>query len=323
MLGCIQADRGLRTAAGAEIQLPFMTIGHHRATITTMVAHCPPVFVVDSVFENKRLIIRFDIFLIGKVALVQHFTQDALLTVAVSPGAVSHFPLVHIHTGGIGVKQRGVIGDTDQAGAFRNGKALKFFAEIGCRRGLDSVASFAQIDSVQIFLHNDILVILLFQELRAEYLHHFSLNRDTLFISGIFNQLLGNGRATELGIAAEEHISTGFHCCDPVNTLMLVKTFVLNRNRRINQRLGDLIPGCGLTIGGCIDLLKKLDITVIIHVMDIGSFLNIIILIGPVLSFLQNVILKILRQRSSKNHSTDQTDQQHRSGRSNRNFCRG
>ena len=98
---------------------------------------------------------------------------------------------------------------------------------------------------------------------------------------------------------------------------MLVKPFVLDGHGGVDQSLGDLVPGCGLTVGGGIDLLQKLNISVIVHIMNIRGLLDVIVFIGPVLGFLQNVILKIFGQSAHENHTADQADQQHRGCRAN------
>ena len=322
VLGGIQADGSLGAAAGAEIQISLVGVGTDCAAIAAVVTHGPSVLVGNAVLEHKRLVIGLDIFLVGEIALVQHFVQNAFLPVAVAPSAVPHFPLVHIDAGGIGVKQGGVIGDADQAGAFGNGQALQLLAKVGRGGGFDTVAALAQVNSVQVLLHDDILVILLFQKLGPENLHDLTLNRDALFVGGVFHQLLGDGGAAELRVAAEEHIGAGLHRGDPVHALVLIKPFILDGHRGINQRFGNLVPGGGLTVRGGINLLKQLDVAIIVHIMDIGCFFNVIVLIGPVLCFLQNIILKILGKCAHKYHTADEADEQHRGRSAQGDFCR-
>lgn len=49
-------------------------------------------------------------------------------------------------------------------------------------------------------------------------------------------------------------------------------------------------------------------------------FFNIVVLIRPVLCLLQDVVLKVFRQRPHKNEAADNTDQQHRCRSAQRNF---
>ena len=312
MLGGVLADGSLIAAPGAEIQVALAGIGAHRAAVAAVVAHRPAVGLVDAVLEYQGLIVGGDILLVRQVALVQHLAQDAFLAVAVALLAVAHLALVHIHAGGVGVEQRGVIGNADQAGTLRHGQALQLLAEVSGGGGLDAIAPLAQVDAVEVLLHNDVFVVFLFQQLRAENLHHLSLHGDALFIGGILDQLLRDGGAAELGVAAKEHIGAGLHGGDPVHALMLVKPLVLDGDGGIHQRLGDLIPGGGLAVGGGINLLKQLDIAVAVYVVHVGGLFDIVILIRPVLGLLQNVVLKIFRQCAHKHHAADQADQQHR-----------
>ena len=320
MLRSILADRGLTATAGAEIQIPLLGEGSNGSAVAAMVAGCPAVSFINAVLKHQNLIKGCDIFLLRQIALIQHFAQNAFLTVAVTLLTIAHFALVHIDTGGVWVEQRGVIGDADKAGAFGNGQALQFLAEIGSSSGLDTIAAFAQINTIQIFLHDNIFVVFLFQQLRPENLHHLSLHGDALFIGGVFHQLLGDGGAAKLGVTAEKHIGTGFDSGNPVNALVLVKALVFNGNRGIYQRLRNFIPSSRLTIGGSVNLLEQLNIAVTVYIMDIGCFFNIVVLIRPVLCLLQDVVLKVFCQRPHKNEAADNTDQQHRCRSAQRNF---
>ena len=321
MAGSIQAYRGLGAAPGAEIQVALLDVGGNRSAVGTVVAGSPSVRIIDAVLKDQRLVDCLVVLLLRQISLIKHLIEDIHLAVFVSAGTVTNLPFIQIFTGGIGIKQGRVIGDADQTGTFRDGKALQLLAEIGSSGGLDTIAALAQIDPVQVLLHDDILIVLLFQHLRTENLHDLTLHGDTLFICGIFDQLLGNGGAAELGITAKEHIGAGLHGCDPVHTLVLIEALVLNGNGGIDQRLGNLIPGGRLTVRGGINLLKQLNIAFVVHIMDIGGLFDVVVLVGPVGRLRQNVILKIFRQRSHEDNGADDTDQRNGCSRTNSNLC--
>ena len=109
------------------------------------------------------------------------------------------------------------------------------------------------------------------------------------------NQLLGNGGAAELGIAAEEHIQAGFHGGNPVHTLMFVKTLILNGNRSIDQCLGNFRQGCHLPVCGSIDLLELLNISGTVHIIHKGGLVHAIVINGPVGCLCQNILLQVKR----------------------------
>ena len=304
----------LGSADGAEIGIPFTAEGFDRAFVAAALvfAHSPAILVGNAGLEYHFLRDGLLIFFLGQVALIQHFTQDVQLTVAVTLRTVAFFPLVHIHAGGIGVEHRGVIGNADQAGAFCHRQILKLLAKVFRCRTFHTIAASAQVDAVQILRHNGILVVFPLKHLCPEDFHNLTLNRDALLIGHVFNKLLGDGRTTELGIPAKEHIHAGFDRGDPVHALVLIKTLVLNGNGSVDQCLGNFLQGRHLTVRGGIDLLKLLNIAAGIHIVYKGCFIHTVIVDRPVGSFRQNVILKIISQGSHKNHAAHQNDHQNR-----------
>ena len=272
----------------------------------------PLIFIRNTGFEHHFLCNRFCVLEFRQVALIVHLTQHVQLTPAVPLTTGPLLTLILINGFGIGIEQRGVVGNTDQAGAFRNRQTLQLLAKILGSSTLDTVAALAQVDPVQIFLQDQILVVFPFKYLGTENFHHLSLNGNTLFLGNVLHQLLGNGGAAEVGVAAEEHVDAGFHRGNPVNTLMLVKPLVLNGNGGIDQRLGNVLQLRPLAVNGCGDLLQQLNLAVTIHVISKGSFLNIIVADGPVSSLRQDVLLQIVTQGANKDNSTDQSDQHNR-----------
>ena len=325
MLGSIGLDAGGAAADGAvaHIAVAVKVLPGCFVAALGIAAHGPAVLVGNALLEHHLLIYSFLVFLVGEVALVVHLAEDVQLAVAVSPRAVPLLALVLVDAYGIGIEQRGVIGNADEAGALSRGQALQFLAEILCRRALDAVTATAQIDLIEVILHNEVFVVLPFKELGPENLHDFPLNGDALLLGQVFHQLLGNGGAAELLVSAEEHIQAGFDGGDPVNTLMLVKPLVLNGDSGMHQILGNLVQGCPLAIRGGVDLLKLLNITIAVHIVNKGSPFQVIVLHGPVACLLQNIILKIVAQSSHKHRAADQHDQQHRRSRADGDLNKG
>ena len=320
MLGGIEGDRGLAAALRAEIAVSFMGIGLYRAPVAAGITHRPAVFIGDAVLEDHLLVHCLLVFLLGQVALLLHFVQDAELAVAVPPRAVPFLPLVHIDTGGVGVKHGGVVGDADKAGTFRHGQVLQFLAEVGRRRALDTEAALAQIDLVQIPLHDQVLIIFPLKHLGTENLHDLSLNGNALFLGHVLDQLLGNGGAAELGVAAKEHIGTGFDGGDPVHALVLIKPLILDGNGGIDQGLGNLVQGSRLPVRGGINLLQKLNISAAVHIVNKGGLVHVITVNGPVRRFGKDIILQIHAQGSHKHNAADDQNQRDRNGGADSDF---
>ena len=129
-----------------------------------------------------------------------------------------------------------------------------------------------------------------------------------------------NGGAAELLVSAEEHIETGLDGGDPVHTLMLVKPLILNRHSRVHHGFGNFIQRGPLAVGGGVDLLELLDIAALVYIIYKGSSFQIIVLHGPVPGFRENVILKIITQRTGEYRPADQKNQQNGSGSANGNL---
>ena len=104
------------------------------------------------------LVHRADVGLIVDIALIVHLAQDSLLTLLVLLLVIK------------GVVQGGLVGDTYNAGAFRQTQFRHILAEIGLGGGLHAPGTLAEVDSVQIPFHDLLLVVGLFQLQRAENL---------------------------------------------------------------------------------------------------------------------------------------------------------
>ena len=316
---------GLGSDLGAAVGAEALGEGAHNALIAaaSVFTDGPLVLVGDAGLEDHLLGHGFIVLSLGQIALTEHLAEDAQLAVAVTAGAVPFLAPVFVDTGGIGVKHGGVIGDGDQAGALGHRQALELLAEVlGCG-ALDTVAASAQIDPVQVFLHDGILVVFPFKDLGTEDLHDLTLNGDALLIRHIFDQLLGDGGAAELGIAAEEHVHAGLYGGDPVHALVLIKPFVLNGHGGIDQRLGNLLQGSHLAVGGGEDLLQLLDVACSVQIVDKGGFVHAVVVNGPVGRFRQDVILQIVTQGTHEHHAADQHDQHHRGGSTNGDLQQG
>ena len=322
MSRCVSLNCSLCTANGAEIITGVTVKGRYCTLIITefVVADSPAILIRNAGLEDHLLGDCFFIFLVGQVTLVVHFAQDIHLAVTVTTCTVPLFALVHIDALGIRVEQRRIIGNADQTCTLSRCQILQFFAEIFCCGTLNTVAAPAQVNSVQVLFNDDILIIFLFADLGAENFHDLTLDRNTLLFSSVLYQLLCNGRTAELIVTAEEHVQTGFNSCDPVNTLVLVKTLVLNGNSSIDQRLGNIIQSCPLAVDISIDLLQLLDIAAVIYIIHKRSFFQHVIIQRPVGSLRQNIILKIVAKSTDKNDTTDKNDHQNRCSCTDRNF---
>ena len=317
-MGSTGLHRSQIITLGAVVIVSFIPEGCHNSLIAAPVilTYDPAVLVLNAFLKDHLLGHGFLIFLFGQLALVMHFRKDSQLAAAVALGTVAFLPFPHVHALGIGIEDRGIVGNTDQGRAFRGGQALKLLTEIFGSGALNSVAATAQIDPVQILHHDLILGVDPFAELGPENLHDLTLNGNTLLLSGILDQLLGDGGAAEIAVS-EEHIHAGLDRSDPVHALMLIKPLVFNCHGSVDHRLGDLVQGSHLTIHHGVDLLQLLNITVAVHIIQEGCFLHTVILNGPALRLRQNVILQVVAQCTHKDHAAYQNNHNNRGCRAN------
>ncbi len=115
-------------------------------------------------------------------------------------------------------------------------------AEVGASCGLNPIGALSEVDGVQVLGQDLVLVPLALQvvgERRlAQLLEH---GPAALGLERVLDELLGDGRGS-LGRAAGHDVGTqGAGDALIVDPAVLVEALVLNRNRSLLHRLGDLI----------------------------------------------------------------------------------
>ena len=129
------------------------------------------LLVIRSVAEDHFLI---DGGLIGllrlNIALSVHFLQDRELTLAV------------VLLADIGIVERGIVRDSDEAGALGRRQVGDLLAKVDARRTLDTVAALTEVDRVEIPLHDLGLRIALFDLQGAEDLLYLAVDRDLILL---------------------------------------------------------------------------------------------------------------------------------------------
>ena len=151
------------------------------------------------------------IFLMGDVILVVHLVENGL-------GAL--FVVLHA---GEGAVARGVVRDADDARALRKREIAHILAEIGVRGHLHAARALAEVDNVEIPLHDLFLGVFLFEIESAEDLHELSLHGDVVFRSDVFDELLRDRRAAEVVFHAEEHVDERACRAVPVHALVVIE----------------------------------------------------------------------------------------------------
>ena len=104
---------------------------------------------------------------------------------------------------------------------------------------------------------------------------------------------------------------------------MLIEPLVFNGNRSIDQILRNFIQRCGLTVCRRINLLQKLNISAVIHIINERGLVHIIAVNGPVGRLRKNIVLKVYPQCAYKYHTADHNDQCHRKCRTKSDFKNG
>ena len=162
------------------------------------------------------------------ISLLQHLTQNPLPAFPVVFLVIKQFPLGR------------VLGNSNQRSAFRNAQLADILAEIQVGRSLYAIRIPAQMDRIEVRLHNLVFRIGLFQTQRPEYFLDFPLNAEILFPCNVFNQLLGNRRAALR--ASLEKVSHGrIQRAFPVHALMLFKPSVLTGDCSIDQMIRNIL----------------------------------------------------------------------------------
>ena len=167
-------------------------------------------------------------FLLGDLSVPHHTIQH------ISP------PFLVVLRVGVWIIERRVIGDTDQAGAFSQGKLGHILTKIHIRCGCYSVALPAKTNDIEVLLQNLLLGISFIYIQRGEYLKDLPFYGHLITLRGVFDHLLRNGRTTA-DLAPGEKVKNTFCRTEPVYAVMLVETPVLDRYRRVDQIFGDII----------------------------------------------------------------------------------
>ena len=172
--------------------------------------------VIQTVAENKRLGHGRNVFIMGDIALIIHLPEDGLLA-----GFVVFLKL-------IGVIERGVIGDADEAGAFGEAELGDLLAEIGLGSGAHAVTALAKVDVVEVPGHDFVFGVGLFKLQGAKNFDELSLDGDIVLRGEVFDELLGDGGAAKAVLHAQEHIEESAGGSVPVHALMGIKALVLD-----------------------------------------------------------------------------------------------
>ena len=170
-----------------------------------------------------------------------HPGQDHLLALLVQlPGRDGAAVLPGDGDGGHRTIQGGVVGDGDEAGAFRRIQLRHILAEVELRRGLDAVAALSQIDGVQVHLQDLLLGVVLLELQGPENLPHLAVDGVAVVAGHVLQHLLRQGGAAEGGPAAGEEVQRGGGGSGPVHAVVLKESVVLNGYGRLPQRVRDL-----------------------------------------------------------------------------------
>ena len=74
-----------------------------------------------------------------------------------------------------------------------------------------------------------------------EYLEQLALHGDIVLLGEVFDKLLGDSRAAEGVLHADEHIDERTGCAIPVNAVVAVKALILDGNKSLLHVLGNLV----------------------------------------------------------------------------------
>ena len=169
------------------------------------------------------------VFVIVDIALLVHLAQDGLL-----PGLVVGLAVEGAVIGG-------QVDDADDGGALRQGQLAGFLAEVRLGRGVDAVAALAEIDGVQVPGDDLVLVVLLLELQRLEYLDQLALDGDVVVAGEVLDELLGYRGAAEDVVRGGEHGGDGGQRAEPVHALVLIEAAVLDGDEGLHQIVGDVL----------------------------------------------------------------------------------
>ena len=135
---------------------------------------------------------------------------------------------------------RRVLRNSGNCRTFGQRTVLNLLIKIEICRRLNSLASAAEIDHIEVRLKNFIFGIFLFQIQSPENFFHLAGQAHLVFPRKILYKLLGNGRTSVIAALCEQ----SEHCAEgsaPVNALVFSEPLIFNGNDRILHIIRDLI----------------------------------------------------------------------------------
>ena len=187
------------------------------------------VLLAGGTGEGELLALGLLVLGVVDVALIVHLPEYGLLP----------FFIVLLVVEGVVVG--GQVGDADDGGALGHGEVLDVLAEVGLRGGLHAPAALAEVDGVEIPLHDLTLVVFLLELKGAEDLGELALDGDLVFAGEVLDELLGDGGAAVAGLHAGEHLHERARGAVPVHALMVIEALVLDGDEGFFHIPGDLV----------------------------------------------------------------------------------
>ena len=211
------------------------------------------------------------ILLPGDISLVVHLVKDDLLAPLVGLGVE------------VGVVHGGVVRDADDGAHLGQRQILHLFVEVVPGRVPDALGiAVAEVDHVEIPLHDLPLLVLLLHLEGGEDLGELPADGGLVFSGHVFPELLGDGGAAEGVLHPGEHVDEGAGGADPVHAVVPVEPLVLDGHQRVLHVQGDLLVGhpvhvalLALDGGGLHPLLPRLVI-----IIDDAGLVELIFLQG-------------------------------------------
>ena len=122
------------------------------------------------------------------------------------------------------------------------------FSEVTLRSGLGAVEATAEINAVQVGLHDFLFRKILLDAPREIHLHEFALVGALAEFEGISRELLGNGAGALRDAALDVVRERGPEDAHVVHAIVGVEAVVLGGNDRVHQSLRQAVVGNGLAV---------------------------------------------------------------------------
>ena len=244
------------------------------------------------------------VFLFRNITLIEHLIEDIVL-----PGLV---PLPAVIRN-IGIVERRIVGDSDQAGTLGKAELGDILGKIGIGSRPDAISLFSQIDGIEIPFQDLFFIILFLHLQRAEDLHELPADRDLVVAGQVLHQLLGDGGCAVGAVRAHKEVRACPHGTKPVHTVMLKEPLVLDGNCGIDQIIRDLIIGSPDPVFIAVEILKGLKLSgLLVLIVDHGG------LVQPEAvqrkgNLRHQIIPEIGGKDTGENHHGDHKHQQQRS----------